>query len=138
MNDEKPHADETPTGAASALSAGLGGMRPEAWMYKNANTPDWYLRWKKAEDRESVPLYSGSQLVAHSMVAAGAARKEAINRCIEIVEAYRVSVGNSAAGERAAEWTMENLREIRDEMRELVTPSADVTGLAPAKEVNHE
>jgi hypothetical protein len=58
------------------------------------------------------------------MVAAGAAGKEAIKRCIEIVEAYRVSVGNSAAGERAAEWTMENLREIRDEMRELVTPNA--------------
>ena len=36
---------------------------------------------------------------------------------------YSRSVGNSAAGERAAEWTMENLREIRDEMRELVTPN---------------
>lgn len=40
-------------------------------------------------------------------------------RCIKIVENYRVSVGNSAAGERAAEWTMENLREIRDEIRSL-------------------
>jgi len=127
MNEQTQPTSTTPTSAASALTDVLGGMRPEAWMYKNANTADWYLRWKKAEDRESVPLYSGSQLVAHSMVAAGAARKEAIKRCIEIVEAYRVSVGNSAAGERAAEWTMENLREIRDEMRELVTPNIEVS-----------
>ena len=46
----------------------------------------------------------------------------AITRCIEIVETYRVSVGNSASGELAAEWTMENLREIRDEMRALIEP----------------
>ena len=120
MKVEQLQTENSAAGGLSDLTDVLGGMRPEAWMYKNANTADWYLRWKKAEDRESVPLYSGSQLVAHSMVAAGAARKEAINRCIAIVEAYRVSVGNSAAGERAAEWTMENLREIRDEMRELM------------------
>lgn len=35
-------------------------------------------------------------------------------RCIDIVESYRVPVGNSAAGEMAADWTMDALREIRD------------------------
>lgn len=38
-------------------------------------------------------------------------------RCIEIVETHKVPVGNSAAGEMAAEWTMDALREIRDDMR---------------------
>lgn len=44
----------------------------------------------------------------------------AIERAIDVVEKYRVSVGNSAAGERAAEWTMENLREVREELREML------------------
>lgn len=35
-------------------------------------------------------------------------------RCIQIVETYQVPVGNSAAGEMAAEWTMDALREVRD------------------------
>jgi hypothetical protein len=37
--------------------------------------------------------------------------------CISIVESYKVSIGNSRAGELACEWTMENLREIRDAIR---------------------
>jgi hypothetical protein len=37
--------------------------------------------------------------------------------CISIVESYKVSVGNSRSGELACEWTMENLREIRDAIR---------------------
>lgn len=51
----------------------------------------------------------------------------AIQKAISVVETYRVSVGNSAAGEIAAEWTMENLREIREELREMV-PNAAVRG----------
>ena len=38
-------------------------------------------------------------------------------RCAQIVSAYPVPVGNSAAGEMAAEWTMDALREIRDAIR---------------------
>lgn len=37
--------------------------------------------------------------------------------CIAIVESYKVSVGNSRSGELVCKWTMENLREIRDEIR---------------------
>lgn len=48
------------------------------------------------------------------------AYEEGLKSSINIVESYKVSVGNSAAGERAAEWTMENLREIREEIRELI------------------
>ena len=38
-------------------------------------------------------------------------------RCVRIIEAHQVPVGNSAAGEMAAEWTMYALREIRDAIR---------------------
>lgn len=54
-------------------------------------------------------------LVAFARLVRDAALEEAIN----VVETYRVSVGNSRAGELAAEWTMENLREVRDELRAL-------------------
>lgn len=46
-------------------------------------------------------------------------------RCIDIVESYAVSVGNSRAGELAAEWTMENLREVRDTIRQ--SPAGEKT-----------
>lgn len=52
---------------------------------------------------------------------------KAMEKAISVVETYRVSVGNSAAGEMAAEWTMENLREVRDELREMV-PNAKAVG----------
>ena len=55
------------------------------------------------------PLYSAAALadaVAHEQ-----------QRCVQLLEAYRVPVGNSAAGEMAAEWTMDALREIRDAIR---------------------
>ena len=52
---------------------------------------------------------------------------KAMEKAISVVETYRVSVGNSAAGEMAAEWTMENLREVRDELREMV-PNAPHEG----------
>ena len=38
-------------------------------------------------------------------------------RCLSIIEAHQVPVGNSAAGEMAAEWTMDALREVRDAIR---------------------
>ena len=37
--------------------------------------------------------------------------------CINIIETYRIPVGNSAAGEMACEWTYDALHEIRDEIR---------------------
>lgn len=46
-----------------------------------------------------------------------AARADERERCVRILEAYRVPVGNSAAGEMAADWTMEALHEIRAAIR---------------------
>jgi len=44
-----------------------------------------------------------------------AAEREA---CIKILEAYQIPVGNSAAGEMAAEWTYDALHSIRAEIKE--------------------
>ena len=41
-----------------------------------------------------------------------------VRNCVEIVEAQRVPVGNSAAGETAARLTMLALRDTRDEIKE--------------------
>ena len=37
--------------------------------------------------------------------------------CIEIIETYRIPVGNSPSGELACEWTYRALHEIRDDIR---------------------
>jgi len=37
--------------------------------------------------------------------------------CVQIIEEYRIPVGNSAAGELACEWTYAALKEIRDDIR---------------------
>lgn len=41
-----------------------------------------------------------------------------VGECINKIETYRISVGNSAAGEMACEWTYDALKEIRDEIKE--------------------
>jgi hypothetical protein len=43
-----------------------------------------------------------------------AAEREA---CVQIIEEYRISGGNSVAGELAREWTYNALKEIRDDIR---------------------
>lgn len=45
--------------------------------------------------------------------------RAAITQAIIVVETYRVSVGNSRSGESAAKWTMDNLREVRQELRDI-------------------
>ena len=57
----------------------------------------------------------------------------ATSRCIAIVEQQQVPVGNSAAGEMAAGWTMDALREVRDAMRSNAPSSADAKRSAGMK-----
>jgi hypothetical protein len=38
--------------------------------------------------------------------------------CVKILEAYQIPIGNSSAGELAAEWTYEALDSIRAEIRD--------------------
>ena len=44
-------------------------------------------------------------------------RQEEREACIEIIETYRIPVGNSPSGELACEWTYRALHEIRDDIR---------------------
>ena len=44
-------------------------------------------------------------------------RIEERQACIDIVETYRIPVGNSPQGELAADWTYAALHEIRDEIK---------------------
>lgn len=63
------------------------------------------------------------QLVpADQLAAAVAAERE---RCIDIIESYRIPVGNSAAGELACEWTYDALKTIRDAIRAGAKESSD-------------
>lgn len=48
-----------------------------------------------------------------------ASRRAALEETIQIIETHRVPIGNSAAGEMAAGWTMDALHEIRDAIRQL-------------------
>ena len=41
-----------------------------------------------------------------------------IQECLNIIEQYPIPIGNSAAGELAAEWTYEALEQIRDIIKE--------------------
>ena len=41
-----------------------------------------------------------------------------IKECINKIETYQISVGNSAAGEMACDWTYDALKEIRDDIKE--------------------
>ena len=48
-----------------------------------------------------------------------ASRHAALEEAIQIIETHKVPIGNSAAGEMAAGWTMDALHEIRDAIRAL-------------------
>jgi len=39
-----------------------------------------------------------------------------VDRCVEFIECYRIPCGNSAAGEMAAEWTLDALTSIRQDI----------------------
>jgi len=44
-------------------------------------------------------------------------RADERDACVQIIEEYRISGGNSVAGELAREWTYGALKEIRDDIR---------------------
>lgn len=63
------------------------------------------------------PLYTADQLHQYAEAYAKAAVAAVYEQCVRIIEGYQVPVGNSAAGEMAAEWTMDALREVREAIR---------------------
>ena len=60
-------------------------------------------------------FYQAGYAAAKAETAAAVAKER--ERCIGIIESYRIPVGNSAAGEMACEWTYDALKTIRDAIR---------------------
>ena len=60
-------------------------------------------------------VYDIGYAAAKAETAAAVAQE--MERCIDIIESYRIPVGNSAAGEMACEWTYGALKTIRDAIR---------------------
>jgi hypothetical protein len=74
-------------------------------MAREAGFPDYAMGLASEDAWQKTELFAA--LVA-------AAEREAI---LAVIEAYKVPVGNSAAGEMACEWTMDALRDLRDAIR---------------------
>jgi hypothetical protein len=65
--------------------------------------------------------YAQQQQVWSDAIARADRYEAALNKCVNIVETYRIPVGNSAAGEMACEWTYDALKQIRDDMKDVIS-----------------
>lgn len=77
------------------------------------------LIWEIAE-----PCWKDAQtftVLAFARAIEQASRRAALEEAIQIIETHQVPIGNSAAGEMAAGWTMDALHEVRDAIRALAT-----------------
>lgn len=52
-------------------------------------------------------------------------RDDVLEKAVEIIETYKIPIGNSPAGEMACEWTRDALTEIRDAIRALKSKNVD-------------
>lgn len=110
--------------AAQAEPADVG--EPVAWMavvtHSRSQGPQAHFvsdaklarQWDYNGVVDGEPCIVQPLFTAHQLAAAVAAERE---RCIDIIESYRIPVGNSAAGELACEWTYDALETIRDAIR---------------------
>lgn len=60
--------------------------------------------WDKLDDYDHQAILKFAQLI--------------VQECIDKIETYRITRGNSASGELACEWTYAALKEIRDDIKE--------------------
>lgn len=106
---------------ATAQPAPLGqverGVRPRAAFEAWISAPPFEREVERFGENSAWPGNYRDIDVDLAWQAWSAAMALARQRCVQIVEAHKVPVGNSAAGEMAAEWTMDALREIRDAIR---------------------
>jgi hypothetical protein len=82
-------------------------MKPTHW---------WNPKYPTMPNQLTAPNEGGGWEASYSADQLLQAKMEVLSEAIHVVETYEVSVGNSASGELAAEWTMQNLREIRDKL----------------------
>jgi hypothetical protein len=94
-------------------------LEPVAWMSPGKERLE-FSRKDTVYGSHTLPLYTADQMREYAKQAVEAER----GRCVGIIEAHRIPVGNSAAGEMACEWTYDALLEIRDKIN--VTPPLDI------------
>lgn len=103
------------------LDARVGRLQPERVNSTSGDTL-CTVRWMVETPAGWLGAYNREAFDAYAAAAVDAERA----RCIAIIAAYRVPVGNSRAGELAAEWTLDALREVRDEIRK--QPNVAISG----------
>ena len=103
------------------MTTEIGALRRAFETYINPDA-DVNLHWLAAGyyagrgvQQSWLDFQSGHAAAKAEIAAAVVAERE---RCIDIIESYRIPVGNSAAGEMACEWTYDALETIRDAIRE--------------------
>lgn len=113
-------------GRAAAKSEPADVGEPAAWMavvtHSRSQGPQAHFvsdaklarQWDYNGVVDGEPCIVQPLFTAHQLAAAVAAERE---RCIDIIESYRIPVGNSAAGELACEWTYDAIETIRDAIR---------------------
>jgi hypothetical protein len=89
-------------------------MAREAGLYVGRNISGVQLVGSSYEEGGLLVHLAVEELERFAALVAAHERKA----CIEIIETYRIPVGNSPSGELACEWTYRALHEIRDDIRE--------------------
>ena len=108
-NDGVDAAAEIFSAENAALEAENAALRAEVETVAVANCPSLCDEFCNAYQVHAALVRLEAEL-------AEAVRKER-EACLDIVESCEVSVGNSPAGELAAEWTMDALRGIAEDIR---------------------
>lgn len=107
-NEQMPPADagrlEAPVRPRAAFEAWISAPPFEREVERFGESSAWPGNYRELDVDLAWQAWSAAMALARQ-------------RCVQIVETYKVPVGNSAAGEMAAEWTMDALREIRDVIR---------------------
>ena len=66
---------------------------------------------------DGLPVTFGSFSRAEAVAIYRRAFRDGAEAAIKVIEEHRIPVGKSSAGEMAAEWTLDALREIREAIR---------------------
>ena len=106
------------------------GAQPAAYLIDDKTHTTGIVRLRTPEDGQlarswgdkAVALYTAQALglevdPAELEKSATQARVAALREAIGVLESLQVPAGNSAAGEMAAQWTMDSLREVREQLK---------------------
>jgi hypothetical protein len=100
------------------------GLDPDLWNYTDAF--ERFAALVAAAEREKVAAWMmargyatghGDTIEDLLVELEWQIREREREACVQIIEEYRISGGNSVAGELAREWTYGALKEIRDDIR---------------------